>query len=111
MSTRQLALAGCLGVLRGNSNPDVVLGDPGRPFDSEDVAYPAWDEPLPAVTLPAPLESREVQLDSMEKSRGVDAWRDLGTYSRHVQLVAGAVMVLAGLGQVYLAVFELGMLS
>ncbi|WP_256300662.1 cytochrome c biogenesis protein CcdA [Haloarchaeobius salinus] len=42
---------------------------------------------------------------------GVDAWRELGAYSRHVQLVAGVVMVLAGLGQVYLAVFELGVLS
>jgi protein SCO1/2 len=63
------ALSGCLGVLGGDSNPNVVLGDPDRPFDSEDVAYPAWGEPLPDVTLPAPLESREVELGSIAKPR------------------------------------------
>ncbi|WP_440991717.1 SCO family protein [Haloarchaeobius baliensis] len=61
------ALTGCLGVLRGDSNPNVVLGDPGEPFDSEDVAYPAWGQQLPAVTLPAPLESRAVGLGSVER--------------------------------------------
>ena len=63
------ALSGCLGVLDGDSNPNVVLGDPGRPFDSEDAAYPAWGEPLPEVTLPAPLESRELELGSITRPR------------------------------------------
>jgi cytochrome c-type biogenesis protein len=39
---------------------------------------------------------------------GVDAWRDAGAYTRHIQVVAGVVMVLAGVGQVSLSVFELG---
>ncbi|MFC4408362.1 SCO family protein [Haloarchaeobius iranensis] len=62
-------LSGCLGVLGGESNPNVVLGDPGRPFDSADVAYPAWGEQLPDVTLPAPLESRELELGSIARPR------------------------------------------
>ncbi|WP_256300658.1 SCO family protein [Haloarchaeobius salinus] len=61
------ALSGCLGVLSEDSNPNVVLGDPGNPFESEDVAYPAWGQRLPDVTLPAPLETRDVKLASIER--------------------------------------------
>jgi len=41
---------------------------------------------------------------------GIDSWRSLGAYSRRVQQVAAVVMILAGGGQIYLAVFELGVL-
>ena len=41
---------------------------------------------------------------------GIDSWRSLGTYSRRVQQVAAVVMIAAGGGQIYLAVFELGVL-
>jgi len=41
---------------------------------------------------------------------GIDSWRSLGTYSRRVQQVAAVVMIVAGGGQIYLAVFELGVL-
>jgi cytochrome c-type biogenesis protein len=41
---------------------------------------------------------------------GIDSWRSLGTYSRRVQQVAAVVMIIAGGGQIYLAVFELGVL-
>lgn len=41
---------------------------------------------------------------------GIDSWRSLGTYSRQVQQVAAVVMIVAGGGQIYLAVFELGVL-
>lgn len=41
---------------------------------------------------------------------GIDSWRSLGQYSRRVQQVAAVVMILAGAGQIYLAVFELGVL-
>ena len=41
---------------------------------------------------------------------GVDSWRTLGKYSKRVQQVAAGVMILAGGGQIYLAVFELGVL-
>jgi len=42
---------------------------------------------------------------------GVDAWRDLGAYSGSMETAAGAVMVLAGLGQLYLSVVELNVLG
>jgi cytochrome c-type biogenesis protein len=42
---------------------------------------------------------------------GVDAWRDLGAHAGSVQQLAGVVMVLAGLGQLYLSVFELNVLG
>jgi|SRR6056297_934359 len=42
---------------------------------------------------------------------GVDAWRDLGAYAGRMQTLAGAVMVLAGLGQLYLSVVELDVLG
>jgi protein SCO1/2 len=55
-----VAAAGCLGALDGN--PDVVLPEPDRPFDSEDVAYPAWGERAPDVTIPAPLDGGSFEL-------------------------------------------------
>jgi cytochrome c-type biogenesis protein len=42
---------------------------------------------------------------------GIDSWRSLGNYSKQVQQVAAVVMILAGCGQIYLAVFRLGVLS
>jgi cytochrome c-type biogenesis protein len=41
---------------------------------------------------------------------GVESWRNLGAYTRHIQTAAGIVMIAAGVGQVYLSVFELGVL-
>jgi protein SCO1/2 len=58
-------LSGCTGVLGGDSNPNVVLGEPERQFESGDVAYPAWGERVPDVTLPAPLDDREVSVRSI----------------------------------------------
>lgn len=56
-------LAGCVGVLGGgDGNPNVALSDPGRPFESEDVSYPAWGQQVPDVTLPSPLTGDEVRL-------------------------------------------------
>ena len=60
-------LAGCLGAVGlGDSNPDVVLEEPDRQFESGDVPYPAWGQRVPDVTLPAPIESREVRLRDVE---------------------------------------------
>jgi len=42
---------------------------------------------------------------------GVDAWRDLGAHAGRVEALAGAVMVLAGVGQLYLSVVELNVLG
>jgi cytochrome c-type biogenesis protein len=41
---------------------------------------------------------------------GIDGWHRAGAYSGSITRIAGLVMVLAGLGQVYLAVFILGVL-
>ncbi|ERG97772.1 MAG: cytochrome c biogenesis protein [Haloquadratum sp. J07HQX50] len=41
---------------------------------------------------------------------GINSWHSLGAYSRRVQQVAAVVMIVAGGGQIYLAVFELGVL-
>lgn len=47
--------AGCVGVVDSYSdtNPDVVLGPPGRSADPEDLPYPAWGQRVPSTTLPA----------------------------------------------------------
>ncbi|WP_277543578.1 SCO family protein [Haloarcula laminariae] len=61
-------VAGCLGsVGLGDSNPDVVLGEPDREFDSSDVPYPAWGEQIPDVTVPAPIESQKIRLRDVEQ--------------------------------------------
>ncbi len=41
---------------------------------------------------------------------GVDAWRSVGGYTGRIKQAAGVVMVLAGLGQLYLAADLLGVL-
>lgn len=63
-------LAGCLGSAGlGDSNPDVALGEPDREFESSDVPYPAWGEQIPDVTVPAPLENRQVSIRTVGKPR------------------------------------------
>jgi protein SCO1/2 len=56
--------AGCLGGLGqlAGGNPDVVLPEPDRQYDSEDVPYAAWGQQLPTVTLPGALSGGEVTL-------------------------------------------------
>jgi cytochrome c-type biogenesis protein len=39
---------------------------------------------------------------------GIDSWRSLGNYSNRLEQVAAVVMIGAGCGQIYLAVFRLG---
>jgi protein SCO1/2 len=60
-------LSGCLGSGGfGDSNPDVVLEEPNREFESSDVPYPAWGERVPDVTVPAAIESREIPLHDVD---------------------------------------------
>jgi protein SCO1/2 len=58
------ATAGCL----GGGNPNTTLGEPDRPegVTSEALAYPAWGERIPDVTLPDPVSGERIGL------RGVD---------------------------------------
>jgi len=72
-------MAGCLGVLGGESN--VVLDAPDREFDSSALPYPAWGQRLPDVTLPAPLDSRDVRI------RDVDGAVLLTFFYSHCQTV------------------------
>lgn len=53
-------LAGCL----GDSTSHTTLSEPKRKVSSKQLQYPAWSEQIPAVTLPAPLENREISLRS-----------------------------------------------
>ncbi|AHG01485.1 hypothetical protein HALLA_03590 (plasmid) [Halostagnicola larsenii XH-48] len=55
-TTGAILAAGCLN--RGNS--DTVLDSPDRRGDSEDIAYPAYGQELPEVTVPSPLHDRDV---------------------------------------------------
>lgn len=59
--------AGCLGATE--SNPNVVLAEPDRQFSSSDVPYPAWGEKIPDITVPAPLENRQVSIRTVENPR------------------------------------------
>jgi protein SCO1/2 len=54
--------AGCL----GGGNPDTTLSEPDRDYESEDVAYPAWGQRVPDVTLPAPVADREISVRDVE---------------------------------------------
>jgi protein SCO1/2 len=58
-------LGGCLGVL-GDSHPNVTLGKPDREHSQFDPQYPIWSDRLPDVTLPAPIESRDISVRSVE---------------------------------------------
>jgi protein SCO1/2 len=59
-----VSVAGCSG---GDGNPDVVLAEPDREFESSDVPYPAWGERIPDVTLPDPLADEPVGLRALEE--------------------------------------------
>ncbi|WP_049979474.1 SCO family protein [Halolamina rubra] len=56
------ATAGCLGAVGLGGNPDVTLREPDRPFESEDVPYPAWGQRVADVTLPAPIAGGSLSL-------------------------------------------------
>ncbi|RBI60508.1 SCO family protein [halophilic archaeon] len=60
-----LGVAGCLGLV--DSTPNVTLSEPDRDFKSKDVPYPAWGEKIPAASVPAPLENRDVKLRGVNK--------------------------------------------
>jgi protein SCO1/2 len=49
-----------------SDNEDVVLAEPDRDFESDDLPYPAWGERIPDVTLPAPLADTSVSLRNVE---------------------------------------------
>lgn len=58
-------LGGCLGAF-GDSHPNVTLGKSDREHPEFDPQYPIWSDRLPDVTIPAPIESRDVSVRSVE---------------------------------------------
>ncbi len=62
-----VGIGGCLGL--DDSNPNVVLTEPDRQFSSSDTPYPDWGEKTPDVTVPAPLENRQISIRTVEKPR------------------------------------------
>lgn len=67
-----MAATGCLELTNStgaDTNPNVVLAEPNREFESGDVPYPAWGEQIPDVTVSVPLEDRQVIIKAPEKPR------------------------------------------
>jgi protein SCO1/2 len=62
------ALGGAAGCL-GGGNPNTALGEPDRHegVTSEALAYPAWGERVPDVTLPDPLTDERVALREVDR--------------------------------------------
>lgn len=60
------SFTGCLGL--GETNEDVILPKPDRPYESADVIYPAWGQPVPDVTLHAPIAERAFDLGAIEEA-------------------------------------------
>jgi protein SCO1/2 len=63
------ALGGVAGCLGGGGTPNTTLGEPDRPegVTSEALAYPAWGERVPDVTLPDPLTDERVALRAVDR--------------------------------------------
>jgi len=77
-----VGVAGCLGTGPfSDSNPDVVLEEPDREFDSSYVPYLAWGEHIPDVRVPGPTDSREIRL------RDIDTPALLTFFYSHCQTV------------------------
>jgi protein SCO1/2 len=63
-----LGLAGCTESAGSkDSKASVVLDEPDRAYESSDIAYPAWGQALPDVTLPAPIADQEVTLHEVDR--------------------------------------------
>jgi protein SCO1/2 len=54
-------LGGCLG-LASDSHPNVTLGKPDTKYSDVELPYRQWGERLPDVTVPSPIESREISV-------------------------------------------------
>jgi len=63
------SVAGCTSRLFGGS-PDGVVLDPQEDqlADSEDLAYPAYGQPLPSFELPAPLADETFDSDALDRT-------------------------------------------
>jgi protein SCO1/2 len=73
LGSASVALAGCLGVggSADSQSSNTVLGPPDREVevDPEALAYPAYGQELPDVTLPSPLHDREISTREYVGSR------------------------------------------
>jgi len=64
LSTAAVGVAGCTA---SGGNPDVVLPEPDREFESADLPYPAWGERVPDVSLPAVHADETVDFRAVER--------------------------------------------
>jgi protein SCO1/2 len=58
-------LGGCLG-LASDSHSNVTMGQPKDWHDGYDPQYLNWDEQLPGIEIPAPLESKQIALRNVD---------------------------------------------
>jgi protein SCO1/2 len=58
-------LGGCLG-FASDPNPNVTLGKPDKEHSDVELPYRQWGERLPDVTVPAPVESRDVSVRNVD---------------------------------------------
>lgn len=62
------AATGCLG-LGSPGGPDTYLAAPDREFDASQLPYPTHGDPLPEVTVPAPLHGERVTTTGFDRDR------------------------------------------
>ncbi len=63
------AVAGCQLPNGNGSGSDVVLDAPDdRQFDSEELPYPAYGQPLPSFSLPNPLTGETIATDALDET-------------------------------------------
>ena len=63
------AVGGCLARLRNDSESNVVLDPPSdRQFDSGELPYPAYGQPLPDFSLPNPLSGETIATEELDES-------------------------------------------
>lgn len=58
-------LGGCLG-FASDPNPNVTLGKPDTKYSDVKLPYRQWGERLPDVTVPSPIESREISVRNVD---------------------------------------------
>ncbi|MGA9402486.1 SCO family protein [Haladaptatus sp.] len=59
--------AGCLGSFGGDSHPNVTMSKPDVNYDVSKLPYPAWNQQIPDLTIPAPLEDQKISLRDVNK--------------------------------------------
>ncbi len=63
-----VSAAGCLGSFGGgDSHPNVTMSKPDVNYNISKLPYPGWNQQIPDLTLPAPLENKKISLRDVNK--------------------------------------------